>query len=427
MTVVFCTYQSLDRLATAQEIFKKPFDLVICDEAHRTTGVDRENRPLALGKNSNFVKIHEQSFINARKRLYMTATPRIYTDASKAKAREAHIDTYSMDNEAQYGTVFHRLSFGQAVEKGLLSDYRVIVLNIAEASVATALSQLDPKTISGLATSTDDAAKIIGCYKALRDQGKGDKGIKLKRAVSFSSSIKHSKLVVEKFQAIVKNLNAHENDGFTVELDHVDGTQTALNRSKSLDWLRQEAQATEDGEVCRILSNARCLTEGVDVPSLDAILFMNPRKSQIDIVQAVGRVMRKAEGKDYGYVILPVVIPQGADINEALNSNETYGVVWEVLRALRAHDERFTNYASKLELNEKKPDNISVIGMDIAGKGTDGADTAYEAGIQLELAYSEEIANYVFAKIVDKVGDKRYLEQWAKDTANLHDFACHPH
>lgn len=424
LTVVFCTYQSLDRISLAQQVGLPEFDFIICDEAHRTTGIDKESTGKKDQKNSNFVKVHDQRFVQGRKRLYMTATPRIYTDATKEKADEHEVDIFSMDKEATYGIEFYRLSFGDAVDAGLLVDYKVIILNISEDYASKLIGTFGSKTVTDLSASTDDIAKIIGCYDGLRSQGLKNGGTMLKRAVSFSNSIKNSKHVVEKFAKVVEELDEKENDGFTCILDHVDGTETALARSKKLDWLSQDPGRNENGEICHILSNARCLTEGVDVPALDAILFMNPRKSQVDVVQAVGRVMRKAKGKQYGYVILPVVIPIGQDINEALDSNDTYGVVWQVLRALRSHDERLTNLISRLELNEKKIDGNIFIG----GRGIDPdddpmleSDEIERAHEQLELGLSEEYAGKIYAKIVDKVGDKKYLEKWAKDTANLHD------
>jgi predicted helicase len=420
LNVVFCTYQSLDRLSLAQHIGAPQFDLIICDEAHRTTGIDREFRAGSNQKNSNFVKIHEQDFIKGKKRLYMTATPRIYTEAAQAKAVEHKHGVYSMDNEAHYGKEFYRLGFARAVDENMLSDYKVIVLVIAGQSISDKISGLDKDVLADLNPTTNDAAKIIGCYKSLRDQGEKD-GIKLKRAVSFSNTIKNSELVVEKFTKVVEALNEQKNDGFTCHLDHVDGKQNALARAKKLDWLKADAPPTEDGHVCRILSNARCLTEGVDVPSLDAIMFMNPRKSQVDVVQAVGRVMRKAEGKKYGYVILPVVVPEGEDIEAALDDNETFAVVWEVLRALRSHDDRLTSYINQLELNKTKPDNFNVIGEGFGVEDSKDVLTKTDAAVQLDLAFSEEMAGMIYAKIVDKVGDKRYLEQWAKQTAKIHD------
>ncbi len=425
LNVVFCTYQSLDRLSLAQQIGSPEFDLIICDEAHRTTGVDRKNSGRSDDKNSNFVEIHSQDFIKGKKRLYMTATPRIYTEAALVKADEHQLGIFSMDNEEHYGKEFYRLGFATAVNEELLTEYKVIVLTINQERIKNIIDKLDGGKFAEFDMSTDDTSKIIGCYKALRGQGRdGDEdggGKMLKRAVCFSNTIKNSQMVVEKFSKVVEELDNLENDGFTCELRHVDGKQTALARSDKLDWLRADVPATPDGEVCRILSNARCLTEGVDVPSLDAIMFMNPRKSQVDVIQAVGRVMRKAEGKDYGYVILPVVIPTGESIEDALDRNEAFAVVWEVLRALRAHDDRLTNCISQLELNKTKPENISVIGIGFdEGEAKEG-EAKTDAKVQLHLGFSEEMTGLIHAKIVDKVGDRRYLEQWAKDTAKLHD------
>ncbi|ADE38247.1 DEAD/DEAH box helicase [Candidatus Puniceispirillum marinum] len=413
MTVVFCTYQSIDIIHQAQQMGAPAFDLVICDEAHRTTGIDRAN--LAKGKTSPFVRVHDGDYLKAAKRLYMTATPRIYTDHSKQKADDQNIGIYSMDDEAEFGTVLYRLSFSDAITEGLLSDYRVIVLNMSESHV----SQTMQDAISDKnELSVDDAAKIVGCYNALRNRPEESDSKKLKRAVSFSSTIKKSKHVRDHFQAVVDKMDEQEHDGFTCQVDHVDGTNTALERKNKLDWLREPAGANEHGEICRILSNAKCLTEGVDVPALDAAIFMNPRKSQVDVVQAVGRVMRKAEGKDYGYVILPIVIPLGKTPEEALDDNETYAVVWEILRALRSHDDRLTNMISKLDLNATKPDFIQVIG----GDAWDDQDSEkVKDGFQFGLDLGEEFRDAIYAKLVERVGDRQYWETWARDVAHIHE------
>lgn len=413
MTVVFCTYQSIDIIHQAQQMGAPAFDLVICDEAHRTTGIDRAN--LAKGTTSPFVRVHDGDYLKAAKRLYMTATPRIYTDHSKQKADDQNIGIYSMDDEAEFGTVLYRLSFSDAITEGLLSDYRVIVLNMSESHV----SQTMQDAISDKnELSVDDAAKIVGCYNALRNRPEESDSKKLKRAVSFSSTIKKSKHVRDHFQAVVDKMDEQEHDGFTCQVDHVDGTNTALERKNKLDWLREPAGANEHGEICRILSNAKCLTEGVDVPALDAAIFMNPRKSQVDVVQAVGRVMRKAEGKDYGYVILPIVIPLGKTPEEALDDNETYAVVWEILRALRSHDDRLTNMISKLDLNAIKPDFIQVIG----GDAWDDQDSEkVKDSFQFGLDLGEEFRDAIYAKLVERVGDRQYWETWARDVAHIHE------
>jgi len=413
MTVVFCTYQSIDVIHRAQKMGAPDFDLVICDEAHRTTGIDRGN--FEKGKTSPFVRVHDADYLKAAKRLYMTATPRIYTDHSKQKASDNSVGIYSMDDEAEYGPVFYRLSFSDAISEGLLSDYRVVVLNMSEEHVSRDMQEIMSRENE---LTVDDVAKIVGCYNALRNRPEETDSKKLKRVVSFSNTINNSKRIRDYFRTVVDALDEKENDGFTCQTDHVDGKNTALERKQKLDWLREPAGANEHGEICRILSNARCLTEGVDVPSLDAAIFMNPRKSQVDVVQAVGRVMRKAEGKDYGYVILPIVIKAGMTPEDALDDNETYAVVWEILRALRSHDDRLPNLISKLDLNMNKPNFLQVIG----GNAWDAGDTEKVAReVQLQLHFDDELRNAIYAKIVEKVGDRQYWETWAKDVARIHD------
>jgi len=201
MTVVFCTYQSLDRLSAAQKSGKFEFDLIICDEAHRTTGVDRETNAKGSKRNSNFVNVHDQKFIFGSKRLYMTATPRIYTEAAQKKAGELDLGVFSMDDKRVYGPEFFKLGFGTAVSEGLLSDYRVIVLNISEEYISSKIGAMDKNTMADIDTTMGDISKIVGCYKALRDQGDDKNGTMLRRAVSFSNTIKNSKILCEKFES----------------------------------------------------------------------------------------------------------------------------------------------------------------------------------------------------------------------------------
>ena len=187
-------------------------------------------------------------------------------------------------------------------------------------------------------------------------------------------------------------------------VQHVDGTQNSLDRQRKLAWL--QTADTDDKAVCRVLSNARCLTEGVDVPALDAVLFLAPRKSQVDVVQAVGRVMRRAEGKQMGYIILPVVIGPDEDANQALDNNQTFQVVWSVLRALRSHDDRLDLEINSLDLNRSRSERIIV------------RDPDYQ--LNLDLVYQIP-AGAIYAKVVEKCGDRKYWPQWAEDVAQIAD------
>lgn len=431
MTVVFSTYQSIEVISRVQKVLLKngfkEFDLIICDEAHRTTGVT-----LMDDDESAFTKVHDAEFIKAKKRLYMTATPRLYSDDIKSKAAQADAVLCSMDDVNLYGKEIYRIGFGEAVERDLLTDYKVLILTLNDKDVPPAVQRMvaDKET----EINTDDASKIIGTINALSKQFLGDYGVTkevdpdpMRRAVAFCQNIAVSKKITATYntatEAYLGSLPADKKEQMvSVASKHIDGTMSAPQRDELLGWLKAE---TTDNE-CRILTNVRCLSEGVDVPSLDAVLFLSARNSQVDVVQSVGRVMRKAPGKKYGYIIIPVVVPADVEADKALDDNERYKVVWTVLNALRAHDDRFNATVNKIELNKKKPDNI-LIGRPEYTFDSDGNPSlvnedapAYETnkdiGRQMALQF-EQLQNVVFARMVQKVGDRKYWEQWAKDVA----------
>lgn len=455
MTVVYATYHSIGVIHQAQAQFCLPkFDLIICDEAHRTTGATWEGED-----ESAFVCIHDEEYIQGARRLYMTATPRIYGDSAKAVD---NVQLYSMDNEAQYGKEFFVLTFSQAVSQGLLVDYKVIVLAIEEAHINRRLQGMLSDGANEI--KVDDAAKIVGCWKALSKYGlSGDDAYEpMKRAVAFCQVIeknyrgnKHkvsSKLIAESFQAVVSEYQNAEREALLsekpdlilppqlsmiCEADHVDGGMNAGEKEARLTWLKAPEGLPEN--TCRILSNVRCLSEGVDVPALDAVLFLTPRGSQVDVVQSVGRVMRRAPGKKQGYVILPVVIPAGVEPEEALDKNENYKVVWQVLNALRAHDDRFDAMINKLEFNGKDTQKMEVIAIaetvtpkqkrQSAGeKKAARSRGSYTIGTQEDGAAPEQltiqfeigqIERALYAKIVKKCGNRHHWEDWADDVAKI--------
>lgn len=439
MTVVFSTYQSIQVISNAQKQHGFPeFDLIICDEAHRTTGATLEGED-----ESNFVRIHNQDFIAGKKRLYMTATPRIFGDAVRSKAKEVSAELCSMDDPALYGETLFQRGFGWAVQNDLLTDYKVIVLAVDEAMVSTSIQNRLKDEDNAL--KLDDATKIVGCYKALTKADLAadvatDTG-HMRRALAFCKDIASSKLVRDEFSAVVEEYLASAASGdeetpLGCEVHHVDGTFNAKTRTRELEWLKAE----HEDHSCRILSNARCLSEGVDVPALDAIMFLHPRKSQIDVVQSVGRVMRRAPGKKMGYVILPVGIPAGVAPEEALNNNEKYKVVWQILNALRAHDERFDATINKMDLgvdvsgqieviavSDKLPTKVKKkaggIGIGQGGGSTDNGDrdgSSEPTGGEDQLAFTlDEFTTAIRAKIVKKCGRRDYWEDWAGDIAKI--------
>ena len=322
LTVIFSTYQSIEVVSKAQEQGLPEFDLIICDEAHRTTGVTLEG-----DDESHFVKVHNQDFIKGKKRLYMTATPRIFNDSTKTQAQESDALLCSMDDVELYGEELHRLGFSEALNQDILCDYKVMVLAVDEKFVTrTFQAQISDENNE---INLEDAAKITGCWNGLSKRGVlDDVGVNdnqpMRRAVAFSGKIKDSERIEKLFSSIIDEYaKTHDAEEYFLrcEVQHVDGKMNSLVRNNKLDWLK----ANSEGNTCRILSNARCLSEGVDVPALDAVLFLNPRNSVVDVVQSVGRVMRKAEGKQYGYVILPITIPADLSPEEALRNSLCLG------------------------------------------------------------------------------------------------------
>jgi len=457
MTVVFSTYHSIGVINEAQTTGSQPipgFDLIICDEAHRTTGATFEGE-----EESAFVRVHDNDYIQSAKRVYMTATPRIYGEGAK---QTENVTLCSMDDKALYGEELYVITFSEAVARKLLVDYKVIVLAIEEAHVNRRLQSLLEDADNSL--KVDDAAKIVGCWKALSKQGlfevAGQQANPMKRAVAFCQVIDKeyrgknhkvsSKLISEMFGAVVaqyqeaeiasireKDPDAPLDSALTMlcAAEHVDGTMNASQKEAKLEWLK----ATTEDNTCRILSNVRCLSEGVDVPALDAVLFLTPRSSQVDVVQSVGRVMRLAPGKDLGYVILPVVIPAGVEPEDALNRNETYKVVWQVLNALRSHDDRFDAMINKLEFNGSMPSKMEVVAVadKVTPKATKKSTKERKAGQarggrgigskepnpsaeQAELVFEVgDIERALYAKIVKKCGNRHHWEDWANDIAKI--------
>ena len=433
MTVVFSTYQSIDVISKAQKKMGEQFvfDMIICDEAHRTTGAT-----LLGAEASNFVKVHDNKFLRAKKRMYMTATPRLFSESSKKKAEEGSVEICSMDDPELYGDEMYRIGFGEAVEKQLLSDYKVLVLTIDPMAMTESL-QLSLATDSGEVLS-DDEAKLIGCFNALSKitlvddhQLRETDPQPMKRAVAFSQNIKISKEVT----TLINDLEDSYYEALKPEAQkqtvrakamHIDGGMGASARDERLAWLKADI---EDGE-CRILNNVRCLSEGVDVPSLDAVLFLSARDSEVDVVQSVGRVMRTAPGKKYGYIIIPVIVPASEKAEDALNNNERFKVVWKILNALRAHDDRFNAMVNKIQFNTPQKGKsltggrVGISdGLNHGQTGTEKIDPAKrekqkELQDQLELKF-QELQGAIYAKMVEKVGSRRYWEDWAKDVADI--------
>ncbi|MEX1632249.1 DEAD/DEAH box helicase [Enterococcus sp. C11] len=420
LTVVYSTYQSIEVLHEAQEKGFPEFDIIICDEAHRTTGAK------ALGEEASvFTRVHNNNYIKANKRLYQTATPKIYGTDAKQKAEDSSIVLSSMDNKDIYGEEIFRLGFGQAVSNDILTDYKVMVLAVDEKVIQKDMQRVLSDSENGL--DVDDVSKLIGVWNGLMKRNSVDKeaifeGKPMQRAISFINTINNSKKISSQFNEVVNEyLEGNETIQQSINVRHVDGAMNTLEKKEALDWLSEDFAEDET----RVLSNVKFLTEGIDVPNLDAVIFLAPKKSQVDIVQAVGRIMRKFKDKEYGYIILPIVIPEGTTPESILDNNKKYEAVWQILNALRSVDERFSAMINKLELNRKKPENMDVIGIgeapsveDMENTSTIGekGDAIYQTSLELDWG---EIENAIYAKVVKKVGDRRYLEDWSEDVAKI--------
>ena len=487
MSVVFTTYQSLQVVADAQQAVLREtdgefgvFDMIICDEAHRTTGAAKE------GLESSFMKIHDNGFIQGKKRLYMTATPRIYTVNAKADAKKLTSDAVvcSMDDVGTYGEEIARISFGQAVNLGCLSDYKVIILTVDP-------KDLPEKVVSGFERNDKlldlpTATRLVGAIHGLSKQLVGDGGRTLAedpkpctRALLFATKIGDitdlgsSKNIEAMFPEVsrlyLKSKESYEERKkyVSIECKHVDGTMNTSERNSILNWLSEEdtnnnafllkrgvgenlsfgtKEKFSPTNTCKVLTNVRCLSEGVDVPALDAVVFMAPKKSQIDIVQSVGRVMRNFRrgeegGKKYGYIILPVALRPGENINEALEESERFKEVWSVLCALRSHDENFNAQVNAIRLNMADSANFtakpgtydSESGKFIVGTTGNQRNPVEDNGDDLQMSDEQKakvrIARQlelfepdqqkIFAKLVDKVGTRNYWEGWASDVGKV--------
>ena len=464
LTVIFSTYQSIEKLHEAQKVGSLPeFDLCICDEAHRTTGVSLVDEKTGKYNESHFVKVHKQDFLRCRKRVYMTATPKIYAESARSKAKEANAELASMDDSTLFGHEFFRLPFSRAVREGLLTDYKVLILCVDESYVKDIMGEHLQHDETG-AIELNDAVRLVGCYNGLRKRvmlppkatppAEGEPydptlpdllsseedflisdPAPMKRAVAFANMIAISKHYTDMWKKVVEAIRKDEEDDSAFlesEMQHVDGNMDMGERAALLSWLKGNTGAASTGgaEECRILSNARCLSEGVDVPSLDAVMFMAPRRSQVDVVQSVGRVMRTAKGKKFGYIILPIGISPQDKPEQVLDKDEKYKVVWDVLQALRSHDDRFNAEINSIELNKGRGQRIAVVGVGRKGEkrmpknGGDGKEDVpgVDIPIQKTFDFEKELSSWtdgILVRTVQKCGDRRYWEDWAKNIAKI--------
>lgn len=495
MRVIFSTYHSTPKIAEALERLPNfYFELAVCDEAHRTTGISEANSPKDPLRGykgiSPFQLVHHNQHLRVGKRLFMTATSRVFTEKQRKKIAEGGYDeegSFSMDDPRRYGEEFFRMSFADALEKDCLSDYEVIVIAADEKSYLqsiedTDLTHDDPKLKENI--STQAAVKLAGSWDALAtprttrvDQGRKPGELRkvwgqpAKAAIAFCNTRASSKKAALHWKKVAQAISGRYKEGDFLEIDvrHIDATTPANERADLLQKLKEKKPLLEQGygptllefdgatnstadaattadptanaaqptqrkssQACRVLTNAKVLSEGVDVPALDAVVFLEPRSSELDITQAVGRVMRKAAGKQKGYIVIPVVIPEHefdtededarlAHVDEILRSSD-FKAVWQVARALRSHDERIDYWLNNPQAAQQaktfrfhttsfradsEPDLSSK-----DGKAPQVSPKTYE---QLTLALHDNFASMLVAKC----GDREMYPRWGEKAARI--------
>ncbi|RKV36394.1 restriction endonuclease [Helicobacter pylori] len=442
--IIFSTYQSAMRIKEAQEAGLNEIDLIICDEAHRTVGAMYSSNERD-DKNA-FTLCHSDGNIKATKRLYMTATPKVYSESSKAKAKEKDNIIYSMDDAETFGEEIYTLNFERAIALDLLTDYKVIILAVRSEnlsgvtnSVNKKISQLEAKgtKLDKKLINNEFVCKIVGTHKglakqdliALDDENKEDHNLQNKadtfvsqRAISFCKSIQTSKNIKDSFETIMEcydeELKKKSFKNLQITIDHVDGTMNCKERLEKLENLNQF-----EPNICKVLSNARCLSEGVDVPALDSVIFFDGKSAMVDIIQAVGRVMRKAKNKKRGYIILPIALEESEikNLDEAVN-NTNFKNIWKVLKALRSHDSSLVDEATfkeKIKIfgsdDRSNPDDEEELQKD----KTEQSDPKQAQKTLFDAILLQDLANAVYNVMPTKLGDRNYWENFAKKTGNI--------
>lgn len=359
----------------------------------------------------------------------MTATPKVYSESSKAKAKEKDNVIYSMDDEEIFGEEIYTLNFSKAIALDLLTDYKVIILAVRKEnlsgvtnSVNKKISQLKAKgtKLDKKLINNEFVCKIVGTHKGLAKQdlivldekNKEDHNLQnqydtapSQRAINFCKSINTSKNIKDSFETIMEcydeELKKKSFKNLKINIDHIDGTMNCKERLEKLENLNQFEPNT-----CKVLSNARCLSEGVDVPALDSIVFFDGKSAMVDIIQAVGRVMRKAKRKKRGYIILPIALEESEieNLDEAVN-NTNFKNIWKVIKALRSHDPSLVDEATFKE-------KIKIFGSD-DNKKQDDEKTLFDAILL------QDLADAMYNVMPTKLGDRNYWENFTKKTGNI--------
>ncbi|QWD34648.1 DEAD/DEAH box helicase family protein [Polynucleobacter paneuropaeus] len=368
--VVFSTYQSSPLIAEAQIDRSIPtFDFAIADEAHRCAGK----------VSGDFSTILDGDKIRAKKRLFATATPRTYSASVKKAAEDRGVEVVGMDDETVFGKQLFVLNFGEAIERGLLTDYRVVIIGVDDPTISAWIENRELlKADSDIEMDAESLAAQVGLLKAIKDYD-------LNRIISFHSRVSRAEVFSQDIHKVLSWIDKKHKPSGELKSDFVSGDMPADKRRRKLAQLK----SLKDGQR-GLLTNARCLSEGVDVPSLDAVAFIDPRSSQIDIIQAVGRAIRLSQNKRAGTIILPVFIDKTDNPEEALDEG-SFKPIWDVLNALKAHDDILAD-----ELNQLR------VGLGRKGGGYVGNGNLQKVKIDIPIGIGNNFSDGLRTLIVEK-------------------------
>jgi predicted helicase len=389
--VIFATYQSSPLIAQAQKNNDVPhFDLVIADEAHRCAGKAF----------SSFGTVLDAELIKSHRRLFATATPRVYTTGLKKAAEEFGVEVVDMGDEKSFGKRFHTLSFGEAIKLGWLTDYRVLIVGVDNERIKEWIENRRlVATDTGLETDARSLAGQIGLLKAIKDWN-------LRRLISFHGRVKRAREFSEDIIQVGEWLDDEHKPSANLWAEYVSGEMPTIDRKTKLSRLRDVGR-----DEIGLLSNARCLSEGVDVPALDGVAFIDPRSSEIDIIQSVGRAIRLSENKTMGTIVLPVFIEQTDDAEAALGASD-FKPIWDVLEALKSHDNRLSDELDQLriELGAKRRRSV-------------GATDLQKIFFDLPTSVNEEFAQALRTHLVNQTTESwmfwyGLLEAFAKENGH---------
>ena len=363
LSVVFGTYQSGNRVATALQTSKTTANILIADEAHRTAGFRRKASKSEKAKNDerqirNFTLCHDQEAFPASFRVYQTATPKIFDIKPRRSAKRQDWIVRSMDDEKVFGVELYRKSYPESVRNGWLADYRIIAIGVndPEAYEQARLMATGSELTGRQAITSAQALRglVFALAMSGATQGGEDGSLAINSCIAFMNSVAKSKefarhLQTEPVRNWVNNWlkkNAKGQRAKKFSLEHLDATSNVAARDNAKTRLAEASEESPYG-----ILNVGIFGEGTDSPSLNAVAFLEARKSPIDVIQAVGRAMRTAPKKSLGYIICPILIPPESKAEEFLatsDMDEGWKELGQILQALRAHDQRIEDELSEL-------------------------------------------------------------------------------